>query len=623
MNTKRRMNRILAKENKTAKDIGKLLVLTYIDDLENIGNPERELVVTQEQINEMYIEYVQTEREHKQFLDYSGLFKGLIASRAKVAELHNSFYRGQEGAYSNITEVINNEEDLRKLVSLPVTMREEEYRAFEARLYKYVEDRKISYNAIFNNVLCYFMEEVTSSADVPEEVARELQKAKVPKVGGYYQLENGTRSDLISKEAWRKELDKDFMALHGVKDKEEIYLARHDLKLKFGSISFEYFYKGLDNFKKAVESYKGSKPLLQPVNAVAMFELIEQMPIEELWQTVEGGRLKPNINALNLERIVSNGDTLTSAVWHEYNAEENIGIEEALLYAFPVEILRGIAGLNQEQCSKLSTEEYNKVISDAFRKNYPAVAGSLDNYLLKIVEGAGQRKNNEEAFFSLSDLIQKGVPSMEYGNYINSFSVSALYSEALPEENLEQFVYKMRAKVNAPLVISKGLEFERLFDNDALIDYAEDFAPWGAEEKTESALKNFKYYTAEFIEPATKYFNCYNSLIDILASLYELKELEHAKLDIKAYERTIRTQNNAALFVYTDFFGNQPIKERKRQLFESLDILIDAEALKPSPEAVETLAEKLKELRFSEEMPRTLENFNSLINLLLEQEGSY
>jgi len=123
--------------------------------------------------------------------------------------------------------------------------------------------------------------------------------------------------------------------------------------------------------------------------------------------------------------------------------------------------------------------------------------------------------------------------------------------------------------------------------------------------------------------PALRYLYDFNAVIELIGEVYDIDGIEVAKFDTSLFESQLKGFNGLLYSFYFSVYGDEAEKTRKRELIKELFQPVDAEAQKPTAEALAKVKAELVKGGISSTARKTLKDLDSLIDGLYSGEGAY
>lgn len=122
------------------------------------------------------------------------------------------------------------------------------------------------------------------------------------------------------------------------------------------------------------------------------------------------------------------------------------------------------------------------------------------------------------------------------------------------------------------------------------------------------------------ITPALKYLYAYNSLLNVLAVVFDIEGIEKAMIDVQTIEGQIYSLNGLLYMLYARVNGDDEEKALKRKIIKELFQPIEAKELKPTQESIDKLVAFLSKDGLTKATLLKL-NFYRLLNYLMGEGG--
>lgn len=547
----REINSLLNKTTWKGEEVGRAVILSFIHDYENRGNPKAKPLFTQADMNRMS-NGLASDYDGKVYNQYVTLHNGIVEEYNRAQGLYQQAQNGYYRMLIRLTGAQQADNAKRILSHMPAIVTEKQYIDITTEETNKKRAFKESYQSLIFQALNYYLGQVAGTEPkVPKAIKDALEALKNEPVtnpdilehisrdwgDGYYTLPDGRRSDDYEKEEWQAIL------------KEE-YLKTHKLTIE----------GHLQDYEETMR-YFNQERIIQKHEAI----FNGQEPADE---STLPSRLK---SAFDLEWHYYDEPPEDLTKWDVVAGEWSMlerysgasGDEDKYFKAFIADFPGLFAALKKDIASKKGLEETSKIKAANYGKDfitwgeladlgvygYPVLVDT-DHYTF--LEGYNKRKDHTRRAF------MNGVAVLKEGSYTDSDVDENGYYEEPKMELLSLF---------------SGVE---------------------ALSKDEDELEELEGARTVLLLPALRGIEAYNTMLDILAERFKINELPALKQDLSQLYGQIKAYNMMVATFYTTVFGDEEEKARRRELIKEIFIRVDLDTIKPTAAAIESVKEKLQ-----------------------------
>lgn len=591
------VKKLLRKKGLTGKDVGLLLMASLLNDIEHIDDPEKELLFTQEEIEDM-VEHLQTDRDRTVYGAYRTLYNSLVVLYNAGKMVEQRFYHGWYRLYNEINAVRLAEEAQKLSADRPLIMTESQYKRSKDEARAKLREAQESYNTLILYAMDYFLEadeaeikkkapsvwealEATKQTPVTEN--RYTEYYNYDQGNGYYIYPDGRRSDQMTAEEIANASENEEPAEKG----REAWADVAELE--------ELFYNGDPGKIRAfIEAGTGEKTDLTDT------ELDRALDYCLTFLENVGGEDQKKIDEI-LDNLDPNCSVFLDALG--YNRPRFIADEELpegttlydLLYLYSPE--NDTAGLKED------APELFRAVCSFIEENLPQAQGLKANQKNKYIASWGELADADFLYFrSLIEPSDKEIVTL-----CSEEKIDEAYSE----------IYKAG---HSGIAIIQNPEEDSLDDNGdyRYNDYSEpvNFS-LSALNYNEEPIEKIKQAKDVLIYPALAYIYSINALLEILEEVYSIKDLAKiASIDTSDLEDKIDIYNNLLYIVYHTVYGGEDEKRLKRARIKEVFSPLLKEEVTPSEENREDVKNALVKVGTSSTAWRNLNNLEPYINTL-------
>lgn len=600
MATANQLKTLLKKKGWTGKEVGKLLIASALNDIQNQGKTP---LFSQAELENME-NSLTTESDYLTYGVYRSLHGAIIASYNVANGISQQFWHGFYRYFNEIVSLQNEERALTSLDRTPLIMTESQYQ----RLKKQAEDKLRGYKASFYFILFHVLSTfLHGKEEVPKTIHDALEATKkinVNKISfstsynelmglGYYSLPDGRRSDQMPTEEWAK-----LVLSETLKNKKDTlkedgntlpdsYIA-YSVSTRFKLI--ELFFKGVNEVRNFVHEQTGKSltctdERLEDLINVIINETHLQFPQKNTFDSDENLTLLED--ALGLSDVISE--------WHVYK-----DLPDGLTAYDLLELIE-----DSSFYAETNPREHLKTFSTEYPDLYKALKDYIED---KIPQARGLKPNQlYKDLITYGELADYGVAG--YKSIIEPSDNQIVEVWTDNDNSTEGQTKRMRA-VTEGIAILRNPALAELDKNG---DYVEKKLKLIASENIfavenqSTKIAHIQSYVHTLMYPALAFLYAYNSLMDIIGKVYDLPDLPKiAKFETDSCEIKMQTLNKLLYLLFDDVYGNEEEKKRKRRIIKRVFFQLNPDILKPSEETIEQVTEELTNMGFSSEARRKL-----------------
>lgn len=588
------IKKLLNKNSWTGKEVGKALLMSLQRDIERKDNPKLQPLFSQDDLNRM-MDGLDTDEKYMQFKIFSVIYSAIVDSfnlnQAQIQQFYNGYYRY---LYS-IRETERAENYYNSIKQFPLILTQSQYDQILKEALETKREMKLSFYGIFFHVLQHFLWQYNSDSEqgkIPAEIKeafdaaqkqspnnkRHLEQYNKIWAKGYYQLEDGTRLDVMTKEKWEELFKNKYTDSHEfIIDTEPDSQAELSIQLteKGKLYAIKLLYGGAYAIKKTYREKTGED--LQDKD----IDVIEQV-LENLIDGISNFKLSDTKKALALFY-----EPPADKKWHYY--------EEITKEPTNYDLIKQV--LEDYENNKIPKQEVMK----EFMRSYPLIYTAIKSYIKKNIPSAKKLK--------AAQYYENIIPLNELNK---TDSINYKWFTTVSDIEITPGIYNGIAviKCNPITDIDRGIRYTDPIDNASLMLHNIDYLENNPDE-TEEIEQTLNVLAL----PALRYMYAYNDFIEIITSVYDIKFIaEAAKYDLSRQEKQIDELNNMIYTLYSNVQDTiKRTKRQKRKFIQETFKPIKLEDLKPTQEAKQVLREELETLGYSRKAAVTIKHFRQLI----------
>lgn len=605
------INSLLNKKGWTGEEVGKLLISCLLNDIKQARQPDTKPLFSQSDFEKIE-STLTSDRDFIAYGVYRDLYRSIIDSFNRGQGLYQQFYNGFYHVLSALREAQHAEDAEKSMENTPLIMTESQYKRLREQAIETVSAYMTSFSALVFHCLDNFLEadETTVKAEAPSVWDALEATKKIPATGnrflplynetygeGYYTLPDGRRSDRMTSEEWREALKKEFVkSINQTGETVDFYTL------------VEAF-----NQNRLLEHYR-----LFFEGATAIRQQFREKTGREIEATDEEliGRIEAFIHGVGESRIGGDIELLTGTnglgfgsktEWHTYEEPpEGLTLYD-LLELYP-----------EEWRGAFETESKDAI--KHLKADAPDLYTALTAYIeSKVPQARGLKANQlNKDIISWGELATTSL--IGYSELLDP-SDSEIIDLATRDEDTTKNRDKRYRIMTQGIAILRHPSKSQVDEKGDYIEKNEHFLTYftGIYAIDNEKMIQLHAYINNFVYPALGYLYAFNALMGIIARVYGLPELaEVAQFETSDLENEICAYNNMLYMFYYEIHGNEAEKERKREIIKEVFSSMDAESLKPSKEAVESVAAELTKLGISTNARKKLKYLDAFIDRLMD-----
>lgn len=614
------IDKLLKKKGWTGEEVGKALIASLLNDIKHKGQ-EHELLFSQADFDKMESS-LETNRDYIAYGIYRDIYNAVIDTFNRGQGLYQQFYNGFYRYMMYLTGAYHADEVLANVEAYPLVMTEQQYKTLERETLEQKKNYKESFCSLFFLLFEYFFNALEDghTEKIPAQILEAIENCKrVPATtetilssyneimgNGYYQLDDGRRSDKMTEEEWDNAIKEIFSSKHGL-----IIDGEHDSFDDYFSMwevenlnrCYKLFFNGIDAVRDEYRKITGKE----------LSGIEEQDFLDALEEAIDDkGNIHYKENTFKDAISTILNDANYEGEWHYYDNPPDGLTQYDLL------------GAIIDKCNFLSTEAEEKAILKDIMTDFPALYKALETYIRDAVPSAKTLKTTQ--FYK--DIIRwEELAELDIGRFREQVKpVPSDIVELLVERgeckfsDKQRILYKGIAIIQSPMkhqIDDNGNYKER--KNNTLLDALDSIDSLSHRSYKRSELEDLQNV---LIIPALKYLYSFNALVEILGEVYDIPDMDIAKFDTVSLERQLDSFNGLLYMLYFAVYGDKEEKNRKRKLIKELFNPVYYDQLRPSETAIDAIRIKLTELGISANTRKALKDFDGLLSELDNRKGA-
>lgn len=632
------IDRLLAKKGWTGEEVGKALLASLIHSAQHINEPDHKPLFSQDDFNRME-NSLHTENDYMVYGVYRDLYGAILDSFNTGQGLYQQFHNGYSRFYNVVSECIQSDEAIKAMdESQPLIMTQSQYNRYRDKAKAQTEGYTESFVSLLFHILHQF---ISGGEPAPAHIAELIEATKREPVtnkrilsnynkaqcSGYYQIPNGKRSDQLSADEWRKALaeyqTRNYSYyVNGQKATPEEALEK--LRERYQTTAYRLLFYGIDAIKELYHEETGKELEVAPDEEALYLQAVEgYLGFEGSYsRRAKENREAPGGHAPSMAKYHFIEELIEESplTWHYYDTTPELT---------KYDILRLTEWYNSDESlndSTLARELYKE-----FKADYPALSSALEAYIKETVEPLRSYKPTQyyKDAITWKELAELGISnyrSLLDDRRYSHYDIAEIIDETEGETRGDRYrQYRQYRRAQNGIAILQEPSDYQTDDNG---DYAEPESPFTVYNSLDSVAES-KYYREllvdcqeQLIKPALRFLFAHNTLMDIIGRVYDIPDMDALKLNTSDFESQLQGFNELLYLFYGTVYGDEEEVARKRELIRDLFIPVNIEELKPTEEAINTVAETLTGYGFTSTARKELKNFDKLIVLLAER-GRY
>lgn len=622
---------ILKKKSWTGKEVGYALLLSLANDIENTGNPNKKIILSQEDYERM-VNSLSDGKEYEDYRVYSKIYNAVVNSTDYRQAMEQQFFNGYYRYFLALEMAQRAEEFLQTAEELPLILSKPQYDKVAAECEARKKAATESYYSLFFHTVAFFVDAVEDGRadNVPKDIRAAILETKSQPVAnerilanwaedmgeGYYTLPDGRRSDQMTSKEWSAALEADFVEKHKyyVDGELQDYSTTAKHYRQEGLLkACELLYKGGEAIKEAYEEKTGKTLPEKYISGV-------EKALEEIIDGEEEGK-----------------DTTEEQIAKILFCDELDGCQEWHFYTEPPETLTKYDILTEKETLGRYSGSYSTRLSESsgkrvkeiqereqlreFKKDYPALADAVKEYLKKTLQAVQGLKASQyySPLITWGELAEMGFLDFQTLTAATDQDIID-HLAGMQEETSEGISRQISGKRHGIAVLTDTTNSKNYMDpiaerveKDAF--YSLDYLILDQKKADYTQL-----IYERLIIPALRYIYAFDSFIDVLAGVYDVDFLKIAKFNEELIEWQIESFNNLIYLLYKVVFGTPKDKKRKRDFLRWYFPPIEIKNFKPPRDALDRLATMLEGFT-SEEAADALGDYKVIISKLIELGG--
>lgn len=575
----------------TGKELGQLLIASYVNDNTNKNNSDYEPLLDQDDFN--FMEAQLTTEERYVYGVYLSVYNFIKESNEKNAQLTQQFLHGINKYANYLMNCTRAENRQARWIYAPLIVSENQKGKLFRRIRKEYKLKTESFASLVYNCLHEddeikeFIEPILLHYNDTAFTNTTILKQWIRKYGsGYYTLPNNLRSDKVPVEQWNKELEAQYKELHNIK-RGTLFKALETVEIEKRERLHEFIYKGVEEVKKSYkERYNKELDTKTAEEVISIYEeqgLVllsnELFLIHSIYE-----REAPRVNINSKKTAYKIASELISSVrdfspkWTFYNIQEEVSKADILAQ------IDEFYNFNDIKSFRMFIQDFN----DLFK--------AVRNYIFTLLPSAAQL---EEALYCEKSFTYEELARAGFNYYKKmlskkqySFNEMAEYWNGTEEE-------KKRIETSG-LAVLQYSENDDVYPNSAgfikdylgrlKAEYGDSLDELAESQRIQADIKNIKELL--FI-PALTNINYTNSWFDILSDIYDIEFIKELKLNTDIYKNQIAAINNLTYELYSIIGGSIDEKQKKRNFIKQFFAPIELNNLEPEEELLSDMKTRL------------------------------
>lgn len=675
---KRNIKSIIAKGKWTGAEVGKLLILNYLNDMEQQrkGNTDYEPLFSQADFNKM-VHSLETERQITAYQVYIAIYRFVIEGYNKCQAYEQQFQNGFYRYKSALQASIDQEHRLKDILRQPLIMTQGDYDRYSKLAEEQRRNAHSRYLSVFQDAVEHYSylygegrtEEIPQAVLEALEALKEEETSREGVLKLYREasaeevevLPDGTRRTDTDADEWHRLSLKALAELRGVdasviKDDGDIEptFDRNAEKLMYQI--FEVQYRGLqwllDTFKlkKAERDSIATLLELDEATLIGIFDDIQQWeschiypaiePYEEGIRTLEKvlgfGSVFHTERLIDASLVCNKLDALEVATEYYFECRDTAyltdedekdtlleEIRQTVATKGIAETLKAYADTAPSLFSRLYPAEDTEDAMNGYREfveDYPTLSKAIVDAVSVQLPGFADIPTEwiHADIFGWGFLADSGIERYQRILADNKDEITEIIDQEDRREGKDasESLYRYRRACKNGIAVIQG------YHSDS---YREFYMS-----SKNALLKMSETYKEEIqklwsllVNPALSYIFSYNRFIDILNEVYGI-DLSIIKANETDFTEQIEIINNIIFTHYAQLEGTDEEKQEKRELYRSLFKPLSYEDNLPTEEAIEEVTDTIDQLGTSKEAYKAFtDNMEQFIIPLLKSTPAF
>lgn len=615
------IKKLLSKSGWTGDEVGKAIITNLLHDIKNIAK-QHEPLFKQEELTRM-VDSLTTERDCNIYNFYQNLNTGIVDAYNRGLAYNQQFQNGFFRLLYNMRQYFTAEQALKQEAEKPLIMTQAQYERYYHKAEKTKKDLSISFIGVMLAILEYY---ANNPEEAPEDIRKAIEatenepltnKAILSSYNkifgeGYYTLPDGRNGANLDLAEWQAMYEECYLKTHkyeidGVQQSYE-ETQRHFEALRMIKAN-KMFFKGEDGIRQAYKEYYGEDI---PEEKVADY-------FTALQNFVEASYRFTSLSQLNAESKL-NSDVLEDEIIKLLDGKELAFILEWTPKKEPPEDLKKYDPLldvkayySLEGIENIELEDIQPFIED-----YPELYKLLEAYIKKTIPQLAKLKPNQ---YGKRIISWEALAELNIANYKELVAVDDedIRTEIAEDKNAEEWYEKLMKSRNGIAIIQNPKSY--LVDENG--DYIDRDKGCRDIYKTieridEATERELDISLNTVLKPALRFIIAYNTLLELMADNYAISNLEEAQIDLQYYQTKLDAYNGLLSVFYSDVYGTQDEKARKRKRIKETFKLINTDELQPTDQAKEKIKEELGKITKPRGSNSKLRDFQHFISILTE-----
>lgn len=588
---------LLKRRSLTGEQVGKALIDNLVHNyrLMSQGKPA-EQIITGEHLRTL-VSKLKTEEDQNVYNVYGAINDSIISIDSRKLIFEQQFYNGFYRLYLNLARIADAERAEFIFNLSPFAVTQTEYDHVKGLVKDTLRNVRVNYSELVLGMVEYYRDNPEKACKMTKKALNKAKREMIKNEAllarynkergfGYYILPDGSRNDQLSEEEFNNRANAYFMEYYRRLLGEDVTSEKaYAYHLDAGKRrATELFFKGPEAIREAGQQ-----------RGVDLSELSDQTLLDAITKAGNREGERETRNKM-YEIIYPEGSNF--AKWHYKQIPTHL-LKHRVLETF-LNYYRGIG--NPEADPK----DFFKQFTNDFQELYQAVRSEIELAVPQARRVKSSQANKhiatqgELADLGLQRYIDLATP--KENNIINGFSLIH------PRREIDSL-----AIINDPPPYNID---ERGFYKSILPDPLIGLLTLYSLSDNQTIKEGLHATVTNTIIPAIRQLLAHNTLIDILARVYNLEDTEPLKIDLSTtLEPKIKQYNEVLYHIYQHAFGRS--KEVKRKILKETFTPLYLEDYYPSELNQDYLKYRLRQAGFTPKAQAILKNFDDLLNELL------
>lgn len=566
MATKKTLNQILKQNTFSGADVGKALILNWIEK-----RTEQKETLSDNELDTM-INNLSNQKQRVIYKAYYILNQYLDDFYKLVQASFQQFQNGKRALIGDLEKFSNYQHKYEDYLHLPLVLTEKEYNKIQADALKEFNNDRLDLYTLILWTICDYVESYKENKDIPEAIKAILDSYENETIK--IEFENkalkatGETADKIDHEQFIDNVTERLLVAFA--DKYGIEKT-HEAISDFISNSFVKHLE--ENLPAEKILRKNSEKLLNSCEIYEMFKKNEFYYNNEFDLT--GDRAKEN-----KAKFESFSDSIESSY------ETIIEIEEMS----KLEALDLLSEDFLEYYNENSRDKTTVELQQEFKKDFPELYKTTKDILSKGYKPFKTLKDSELLTTEISnkELIKAGLKQPLEENEIKERTRD--YFINLESKTTADFIKRHKAQYGGIAVLTTDIP--SIFDNETFKKFCGSL--FNTLIPDDVIPQRIEIYIKNLIEPALYCFYGMNALYDVYSEVFKV-DLSKLKLDYN-FEEDIYNYNNLVYLIYNRFKGTAEQVKSEKLSFKSIFKPLDIERYKPNKDKIQAIKEELSNI---------------------------